>query len=306
MDNLENSKTQRRLEVLSKQVSDNIEKNEEKQNQTIEINETAQQTKGPVTYVPLTSVCERDELSSPNFGKNLVTKKEKETKWNGWGYKDTEFLLRKNGVSYVTGNKYLLSGKNLPNFRGYFQYEAHVDFNDPSPPQLFVDIAKKLPQEPILCHEFLEELKQIGSPYKEISFDLENRLYHSHGHTAQEIYKLRFGTFKRIVDVVIYPSSHSDVVAIVKLAQKYPVSIIPFGGGTSVTHALLCPEQEKRMIISLDVYFMKNIKWVDLENNLACVEAGCTGVDIDEQLAKHKRYLGHEPDSYEKKYLWKY
>ena len=37
-----------------------------------------------------------------------------------------------------------------------------------------------------------------------------------------------------------------------ELASRHQVVLIPFGGGTSVSGALLCPEEESRMIISLD------------------------------------------------------
>jgi alkyldihydroxyacetonephosphate synthase len=41
-------------------------------------------------------------------------------------------------------------------------------------------------------------------------------------------------------------------VKLVKLAAKHNVVLIPFGGGTSVSGAVSCPDYEKRMIISLD------------------------------------------------------
>jgi FAD/FMN-containing dehydrogenase len=51
------------------------------------------------------------------------------------------------------------------------------------------------------------------------------------------------------------------VKKIVDLAVKCDVVIMPFGGGTSVTCANSCPENEKRMIVSLDtsqmvIYFI--------------------------------------------------
>ena len=45
---------------------------------------------------------------------------------------------------------------------------------------------------------------------------------------------------------------HDEVAKIVDLASKLNVVIIPFGGGTSVSGALLCPQHEQRMIVSLD------------------------------------------------------
>jgi alkyldihydroxyacetonephosphate synthase len=164
----------------------------------------------------------------------------------------------------VNGNRYLLSGKKLPAFREYFEKYVGVDVSEASPPQTIAEMLKKIP-EPIICQSFLDELKQMGEPYKFISFDPENRLLHSHGHSCQEIYQLRHGKFVRLVDVVIYPSCHSDVEKIVKAAQNHPVCIIPYGGGTTVSQSLMCPENEERMIISLDMKEMNSIKWIDFE-----------------------------------------
>jgi alkyldihydroxyacetonephosphate synthase len=47
--------------------------------------------------------------------------------------------------------------------------------------------------------------------------------------------------------------------------------LVPYGGGTNVTWSLTLPLEEKRMIVSVDVSRMTAIKWVDKENNLACV-----------------------------------
>lgn len=86
---------------------------------------------------------------------------------------------------------------------------------------------------------------------------------------------LRFTKFDRVPDVIIYPSKHEDVEAVVMAAHKHNVVIIPFAGtglpldiscqghvsdtvwlqlgGTSVSQALLCPANELRMIVSLDM-----------------------------------------------------
>jgi len=61
----------------------------------------------------------------------------------------------------------------------------------------------------------------------------------------------------------------------------------------------MCPENEKRMIISLDTQVMNKIKWIDAENNMACIEAGAMGKAIQDELNLKGWTLGHEPDSYE-------
>ena len=42
-----------------------------------------------------------------------------------------------------------------------------------------------------------------------------DRTFHSHGHTCQEIYTVRYDKFHRCVDAVIWPRTHADIVAIV-------------------------------------------------------------------------------------------
>ncbi len=122
---------------------------------------------------------------------------------------------------------------------------------------------------------------------------------HSHGHTFQEIYALRKGHLERYVDLVIYPLTTEQVENIVQLANKHDVVLVPYGGGTNVTWSLLLPLDEKRMIVSVDVSRMTAIKWVDKENNLACVQAGICGTDLERDLKQYGVVSGHEPDSME-------
>ena len=101
------------------------------------------------------------------------------------------------------------------------------------------------------------------------------------------------------VDVVLYPYSTEHCETIVKLAVKHNVMIVPFGGGTNVTKALTLPKDEKRMIVSVDMERMNAVKWVDKENNMACVQAGISGKDLERDLAQYGVTSGHEPDSQE-------
>ena len=113
------------------------------------------------------------------------------------------------------------------------------------------------------------------------------------------MFTLRHGSFKRCVDVVIYPESHEQVEKIVELANKHDVVVVPYGGGTNVTQALMLSLAEKRMIVSLDMSRMNKIKWVDKTNMMACIEAGISGQDLERELNKYGVCSGHEPDSSE-------
>lgn len=127
----------------------------------------------------------------------------------------------------------------------------------------------------------------------------KDRVHHAHGHTAEDIYRLRYGEFDRYPDVVIWPGKHEHVEAIVRAAQEHNVVIIPYGGGTSVSEALSCPKSESRMIVSLDMHEMNRVKWIDYESLMACIECGVVGKDLDAKLSKLGLCFGHEPDSSE-------
>lgn len=77
--------------------------------------------------------------------------------------------------------------------------------------------------------------------------------------------------------------------------------IVPMGGGTNVTKALTLPPKdvERRMIVSVDMERMQSILWVDKENNMACIQAGKAGKNLERDLAQYGVCTGHEPDSME-------
>ena len=98
---------------------------------------------------------------------------------------------------------------------------------------------------------------------------------------------------------MVYPFTSEQVEIIVKLANKHNVVVVPYGGGTNVTQSLMLPTTEKRMILSVDMSRMNSIKWVDKENNMACVQAGISGQDLERDLKVYGVCSGHEPDSME-------
>lgn len=86
---------------------------------------------------------------------------------------------------------------------------------------------------------------------------------------------------------------------LVQLAVKHNVVLVPYGGGTNVTKSLQLNNQETRMIVSVDMTRMNLIRWVDKENNMACIGAGIYGQDLERELQKYGVCSGHEPDSQE-------
>jgi alkyldihydroxyacetonephosphate synthase len=114
-------------------------------------------------------------------------------KEKGWGYKDTEFVIDdKTGKIGLTGDKYVFSGKMMPDFRNWAETKIGIDISQTTVPQKAMEV-----DPPTLNEAFLDNLDYN---FSRISFMEKERMMHSHGHCLQEIYLLRYGKFKRFCD----------------------------------------------------------------------------------------------------------
>ncbi len=214
-----------------------------------------------------------------------------------WGYEDTRFEFCGPGTVRVTGGRYPLCGRPLPHFVPFVEETLGVSL-DPEhrrPPAPLPDVPS-----PVRNPAFLEEVECRLPAGRTTAGDRE-RLVHSHGQlSVDEVHRiLRGRTPPRLVDLVVTPEEESDVVALVELADRHGVVLIPYGGGTNVTGALLPPAEESRMVVSVDMRRMNRILELDRENSRAEVQAGITGKALERQLSAEGLTCGHEPDSIE-------
>lgn len=212
-----------------------------------------------------------------------------------WGFRDTAFELRPDGVVVLTGSRYELSGLELPDLLPWSRDQLAVDLR---PEDVHSSHYPPPVPAPVENAAFLEELRK-RLPEEALSQDPLLRLRHGHGHTQEEMWAIKYGRVERVPDCIVYPRSDEDVEAIVEAALRHDACLIPYGGGTNVTDALRCPEEEQRMIVSVDLSRMDRILWIDPVDHMACIQAGAVGRNIASQLAHYGFTMGHEPDSIE-------
>lgn len=213
-----------------------------------------------------------------------------------WGFVDTKMVLQEDRSVRVTGERYEISGKEMPDLIPFVEemLEIKLDVHEIKP-----ECAEKPVPDPIINQDFCRALEQAFAS-SQYSTGKQERLIHSHGQsTAEELYKVLYTRLERIVDMVFYCETEQDCVTLVSLAQEHNVCLVPYGGGTSVSCALKLPANENRMIVSVDMRRLNKIEWIDKENFRACVQAGITGTDMEALLAKEGFTSGHEPDSLE-------
>ena len=245
-----------------------------------------------------TEQCKGDDPRGRTGGdRAFPVRRQEELHWNGWGYRDSGFFLNKRGQVEFKGKRYPIGGQELPYLREFLDKAIGFDpsvWKQPRQEPNVDDLA-----DPVRNDGFVRSLRRRLGDKLEMSTDGVDRIVHSHGHTFEEAYALAYGKMKRYVDLIVWPADHDEVVQIVEAACAHNVCLIPSGGCTNVSGALICPEDEKRMIVSVDTTKMNKILWIDKDNLTVHAQAGIIGQDLERQLEKHGYCTGHEPDSME-------
>jgi hypothetical protein len=83
----------------------------------------------------------QDAVPVPNF----PSKRHEVLRWNGWGYKDSSFLLNAKGLATFKGERYPISGVEMPHLREWMERELSIDMTDESPAQVSASV---------VCHPF--------------------------------------------------------------------------------------------------------------------------------------------------------
>lgn len=256
--------------------------------------------------VPSSAICPlfRGIKDTSNSDKHLNNGTES---FGAWGFKDSKFIItvQNDGTKNVimSGSRYNISGRPMPNLLPFLERETNikVDIMKTSlpcvPPQLSVNHTDITESDiELLRHEFNYEGNRISTT-------VNDRVRHGTGHSQEDMYNIRSGAlFKmRLPDVVVFPKSESEVSGLISLAIKQGWCLIPFGGGTNVSHATWCPSKdiEPRPIISVDMRLMNKIIQINKEDSTIHVEAGITGSQLMSEVQALGFTIGHEPDSIE-------
>jgi alkyldihydroxyacetonephosphate synthase len=131
-----------------------------------------------------------------------------------------------------------------------------------------------------------------------VSIDDRDRVVHGRGKSLTDLMRQRRGDLGRLPDVVVRPVAEEDVAAIVAAVVEEDAVVIPFGGGSSISGSLEADAAETRPVISIDMARMDRVLDVDATSQLARVQAGVFGPDLERQLAARGWTCGHFPDSF--------
>jgi glycolate oxidase len=94
-------------------------------------------------------------------------------------------------------------------------------------------------------------------------------------------------------DIVVLPESTEHVVAVVRVANKYKIPIVPRGSGTGLSGGSV-PRQGG---IVITFSRMSRILEVDVPNRRAVVQPGLVNTELSAAVAKHGLYFAPDPSS---------
>lgn len=125
-----------------------------------------------------------------------------------------------------------------------------------------------------------------------------DRLTHSLGKSFADIVRMYLRDVRHPPDVVAFPKSEADVVAILDWASKANVAAIPFGGGSSVAGGVEPDVGDSYAgTVSIDLQYLHKVVEIDRASRAARIQAGALGPELEEQLKPHGLTLRHFPQS---------
>ncbi len=108
-----------------------------------------------------------------------------------------------------------------------------------------------------------------------------------------KLYEYDGGVDKSLPEVVVFPRTTEDVVALVKLAQRHNLAIVGRGAGTGLSGGAIA--RAGGMIISFAR--MNRILEIDIENERALVQPGVVNLDISLAVQPFGYFYAPDPSS---------
>jgi alkyldihydroxyacetonephosphate synthase len=127
--------------------------------------------------------------------------------------------------------------------------------------------------------------------------DSLTRASHAYGKSFRDVVRALAGRLDHPPDLVAYPRSRTEVVAVLDWAEASGAAVVPYGGGTSVVGGVEC--RTDRPVVTLDLSRLDRVIEVDETSRAACIQAGVPGPALEAQLKPYGLTLRHYPQSFE-------
>lgn len=186
-----------------------------------------------------------DAVASAKSARPKQLARSDDTRWNGWGYKDTRLYVNADKVIEISGDRYgeMFDGapdRTVPKLLPWAETVLGLDVKRRSTPSVLeadqlrvVHVSPYASADDGSLDEFLAAVNRESG--MRTSREMEERVRHGHGQTCEDVFRLRHcQEIDRVPDAVVWPTSHSQVELLVAEASKRidRICLFPFGGGT--------------------------------------------------------------------------
>jgi alkyldihydroxyacetonephosphate synthase len=131
------------------------------------------------------------------------------------------------------------------------------------------------------------------------SSEPETRAGHSYGKSFRDVVRALAREFPNPPDLVAFPASEANVVALLDWCTSAGVVAIPYGGGSSVVGGVEPCIEGERAVLSIDLGRLGRVIEIDRASRAARIQAGVLGPALEDQLRPHALTLRHFPQSFE-------
>ena len=145
-----------------------------------------------------------------------------------------------------------------------------------------------------LPEKFIMKIKQELTS-DQVSSDFQNRIKNSIGKSYLDLIQARLADIPSLVELVVYPQAHNEVVKLVQIANEFKIPISPVGGGTSMTLGIQAPLGS----IAVNLSQMNKVLLINKESLYITTQAGILGPELERILNHESLTLGHFPQSFE-------
>ncbi len=202
------------------------------------------------------------------------------TRWNGWGLTDETYEL----------------GRRAPAFWNWVATTLGMDSLPDTPAPSIDDMV--IPDSR-LTDSHREGFAAILHP-DHVKTDKYERLFHARGKSYIDLVDIRQGKLEHVPDAVLYPGSAEEVRACLQYASDNQITVIPYGGGSSVVGAVTARGKTSTApCVTLDTTRLDKIIKINKTDMTAKIEAGKYGPAIEQELQAEGVTLGHYPQSFE-------
>ncbi|OSC43221.1 FAD-binding oxidoreductase [Mycobacterium decipiens] len=128
------------------------------------------------------------------------------------------------------------------------------------------------------------------------STDPVDRAGHARGKAFRDVARNLQGQLEHLPDLIARPRSEQDLVDVLDWCACGEISVIPYGGGSSVVGGVEPRFDEPA--VTMDVTAMGAVLEIDRVSRAARIQAGALGPALEDQLRPHDLTLRHFPQSF--------